>query len=288
MSIIYTKVFKYETPIFSFHHCHVASLLATCFAISPSMNKIVLITGATSGFGKAIAHKFAQNGDNLIITARRKELLINVAKDLITTYHIGVLPLCFDVRNPEEVKKAIESLPEKWKSIDVLINNAGLAVGLNPIHEGVIDDWERMIDTNVKGLLYMTRNVAPLMVERKQGHIINIGSIAGKEVYPNGNVYCGSKYAVDAITKGMRIDLLPHNIKVTQVAPGAADTEFSLVRFKGDKQRADNVYKGFTPLSADDVADAVYYVTTLPTHVNINDLVLMPTAQASSMHFHKI
>jgi 3-hydroxy acid dehydrogenase / malonic semialdehyde reductase len=251
------------------------------------MSKIIFISGTTSGFGKAIAEKFAKNGANLIITGRRKELLINVAKDLITTYNIEVLPLCFDVRKVEEVRNAIESLPEKWKAIDVLVNNAGLAVGLNPIQEGVIDDWERMIDTNVKGLLYMTRYVAPLMVERKQGHIINIGSIAGKEVYPNGNAYCGSKFAVDAITKGTRIDLLPHNIKVTQVAPGAADTEFSLVRFKGDKQKADNVYKGFTPLSACDVADAVYYVTTLPAHVNVNDLVLMPTAQASSMHFNK-
>jgi len=251
------------------------------------MNKIILITGATSGFGKAIAEKFAQNGDNLIITGRRKELLINVAKELISTYNIEVLPLCFDVRKLEEVKNAIESLPDKWKVIDVLVNNAGLAVGLNPIHEGVIDDWERMIDTNIKGLLYMTRTISPLMVERKQGHIINIGSIAGKEVYPSGNVYCGSKFAVDAITKGMRIDLLSHNIKVTQIAPGAADTEFSLVRFKGNKQKADSVYNGFTPLTAADVADAVYYVTTLPAHVNANDLVLMPTAQASSIHFHK-
>jgi 3-hydroxy acid dehydrogenase/malonic semialdehyde reductase len=251
------------------------------------MRKTILVTGATSGFGKAIAEKFAQNGDNLIITGRRKELLINLAKNLITTYNIEILPLCFDVRKVEEVRNAIDSLPEKWKAIDVLVNNAGLAVGLNPIHEGVIDDWERMIDTNVKGLLYMTRLISPLMVERKQGHIINIGSIAGKEVYPNGNAYCGSKFAADAITKGTRIDLLAHNIKVTQVAPGAADTEFSLVRFKGDKQKADNVYKGFTPLSAGDVADAVYYVTTLPDHVNVNDLVLMPTAQASSMHFNK-
>ena len=195
--------------------------------------------------------------------------------------------MCFDVRKQDEVEKSIESLPAAWKEIDVLVNNAGLAVGMNPIQEGVIDDWERMIDTNVKGLLYMTRAVAPLMVERNQGHIINIGSIAGKEVYPNGNVYCGSKFAVDAITKGTRIDLLPHNIKVTQVAPGAADTEFSLVRFKGDKERADSVYNGFTPLNAEDVAEVVWYVTTLPSHVNINDLVIMPTAQASSMHFNK-
>jgi 3-hydroxy acid dehydrogenase / malonic semialdehyde reductase len=251
------------------------------------MKKTILITGATSGFGKAIAYRFAQNGDNLIITGRRKELLINVAKDIVTTYNVEVLPLCFDVRKLEEVQGAINSLPERWRSIDILVNNAGLAVGLNPVHEGVIDDWERMIDTNVKGLLYMTRMIAPLMVERSQGHIINIGSIAGKEVYPNGNAYCGSKFAVDAITKGTRIDLLPYNIKVTQIAPGAADTEFSIVRFKGDKGKADNVYKGFTPLTAADVADAVYYVTTLPDHVNVNDLVLMPVAQASSMHFHK-
>lgn len=251
------------------------------------MKKIVLITGTTSGFGKAIAEKFAQQGDRLIITGRRKELLENLAAKLSTECNTEVLPLCFDVRKLEEVEHAINGLPGKWKDIDVLVNNAGLAVGLNPIHEGVVDDWERMIDTNIKGLLYMTRVVSPLMVERKQGHIINIGSIAGKEVYPNGNVYCGSKFAVDAITKGMRIDLLPYNIKVTQIAPGAADTEFSIVRFKGDRERADNVYKGFIPLNASDVADAVYYVTTLPGHVNVNDLVLMPTAQASSMHFNK-
>jgi 3-hydroxy acid dehydrogenase / malonic semialdehyde reductase len=251
------------------------------------MKKIVFITGATSGFGKAIALKFAKEGHDLIITGRRKELLTELTKKLIDKYNIEVLPLNFDVRKLADVEKAIESLPEQWKNIDVLLNNAGLAVGLNPVHEGVVDDWERMIDTNVKGLLYMTRFVSPLMVARKQGHIINIGSIAGKEVYPNGNVYCGSKFAVDAITKGMRIDLLPHNIKVTQVAPGASDTEFSIVRFKGDRQKADSVYRGFTPLMPEDVADAVYYVTTLPPHVNVNDLVIMPTAQASSMHFHK-
>jgi NADP-dependent 3-hydroxy acid dehydrogenase YdfG len=187
-----------------------------------------------------------------------------------------------------EVKNAIESLPEKWTHIDVLVNNAGLAVGLNPIQEGVIDDWERMIDTNIKGLLYMTRFVAPLMVKKKQGHIINIGSVAGKEVYAKGNVYCGSKFAVDAISKGSRIDLLPYNIKVTHIAPGASDTEFSVVRFKGDQEMADNVYKGYKPLDPSDVADAIYYVTTLPEHVNINDLVIVPTAQASTMHFHKI
>ncbi|HNW72410.1 MAG: SDR family NAD(P)-dependent oxidoreductase [Bacteroidales bacterium] len=251
------------------------------------MTKIVLITGATSGLGAAIARKFAENGDHLILTGRREDRLDSITRELIKTYHVEILPLVFDVRKLKEVEDALEILPENWRNIDVLINNAGLAVGLNPIHEGVIDDWERMIDTNVKGLLYMTRVFAPLMVARKKGHIINIGSIAGKEVYPNGNVYCGSKFAVDAISKAMRIDLLPHHIKVTQVAPGALYTEFSLVRFKGDEARAEAVYNGFRPLIASDVADVVYYVTTLPGHVNINDLVIMPTAQASSMHFNR-
>ena len=251
------------------------------------MTKIVFITGATAGFGKAIARKFAGNGNNLIITGRRKVRLEELAKELITAFNVEVLPLCFDVRKLKEVEEAVAGLPERWRQIDVLVNNAGLAAGLSSIHEAVVDDWERMIDTNIKGLLYMTRFVSPLMVARKQGHIINIGSIAGKEVYPMGNVYCGSKFAVDAITKGTRIDLVSHNIKVTQIAPGAANTEFSLVRFKGDQDRADNVYKGFTPLSAGDVADAVYYVTTLPAHVNINDLVLMPAAQASAVNIHK-
>ncbi|NCA77295.1 MAG: SDR family NAD(P)-dependent oxidoreductase [Alphaproteobacteria bacterium] len=251
------------------------------------MTKIVLITGATSGLGAAIARKFAENGNQLILTGRREDRLDSITRELIKTYHVEILPLVFDVRKLKEVQDALEILPENWRNIDVLINNAGLAVGLNPIHEGVIDDWERMIDTNVKGLLYMSRVFVPLMVARKKGHIINIGSIAGKEVYPNGNVYCGSKFAVDAISKAMRIDLLPHNIKVTQVAPGALYTEFSLVRFKGDEARAEAVYNGFRPLIASDVADVVYYVTTLPEHVNINDLVIMPTAQASSMHFNR-
>jgi NADP-dependent 3-hydroxy acid dehydrogenase YdfG len=252
------------------------------------MKKIILITGATSGFGKAIAMKFAGEGHDIIITGRRNDRLQDLKIMLGRDYKVDVLTLCFDVRKADVVESSVQSLPEKWKAIDVLVNNAGLAVGMGPVHEGVLDDWERMIDTNMKGLLYMTRFVAPLMVVRKKGHIINIGSIAGREVYPNGNVYCGSKFGVDAITKGTRIDLVQHNIKVTQIAPGAANTEFSVVRFKGDQQRADNVYKGFIPLSAQDVADTVYYVTTLPDHVNVNDLVLMPTAQASSMHFHKV
>jgi len=252
------------------------------------MNKTILITGATSGFGKAIARRFAQDGNDLIITGRRETILTELSAELRKEYGVEVLSLCFDVRVKEEVEFAISSLPEEWKDIDILVNNAGLAVGMNPVNEGVIDDWERMIDTNVKGLLYMTRFVSPLMVERKKGHIINIGSIAGKEVYPMGNVYCGSKFAVDAITKGTRIDLVTHNIKVTQVAPGAADTEFSLVRFKGDKKRADSVYKGFKPLLAEDVAEVVFYVTTLPPHVSIHDVVVMPTAQASAMNFYKV
>ena len=252
------------------------------------MNKTILITGATSGFGKAIARRFAQDGDDLIITGRREALLMELSAELRKKYKVEVLSLCYDVRVMEEVEFAISSLPDEWKNLDVLVNNAGLAVGLNPIQDGVIDDWERMIDTNVKGLLYMTRFVAPLMIGRKLGHIINIGSIAGKEVYPMGNVYCGSKFAVDAITKGTRIDLVAHNIKVTHVAPGAADTEFSLVRFNGDKKLADNVYKGFTPLSAEDVAEMVFYVTTLPAHVSIHEVVVMPTAQASAVNFHKV
>ena len=251
------------------------------------MPKQILITGATSGFGRAIALKFAENGHNVIITGRRKLLLDELAKELITKYKVEVLSLCFDVRHVNQVEAAISGLPEKWKNLDILVNNAGLAAGLNPIHEGLIDDWERMIDTNVKGLLYMTRFISPLMVARKEGHIINIGSIAGKEAYPMGNVYCGTKSAVDAITKATRIDLLPHHIKVTQIAPGAANTEFSLVRFNGDKDRADKVYTGFTPLSDDDVADAVFYVTTLPGHANINDMVLMPTDQASAVNFNR-
>ena len=252
-----------------------------------SMKKIVLVTGTTSGFGRSIAIRFAQNGDDLIITGRRKKLLEELSAEIIKKYKVEVLPLCFDVRVREKVEENIGSLTDKWKKIDILVNNAGLAVGLTPIHEGVYDDWERMIDTNVKGLLYMTRVVSPLMIANGHGHIINIGSVAGKEVYPSGNVYCGSKFAVNAITKGTRIDLLPFGIKVTQVAPGAADTEFSLVRFKGDKKKADSVYTGYKPLTPDDVAEAVFYVTTLPDHANINDLVITPTAQASAVHFFK-
>ncbi len=251
------------------------------------MKKTILVTGATSGFGKAIATRFASEENDVIITGRRIERLLELKIALEQKYSVEIHPLCFDVRKEEEVRKAVETLPERWRTIDVLVNNAGLAAGLGPVNEGLIDDWERMIDTNIKGLLYMTRHISPLMVARKTGHIINIGSIAGREVYPNGNVYCGTKFAVDAITKGTRIDLVTHNIKVTQIAPGAAETEFSLVRFNGDSERAATVYKGFTPLTGDDVAEVAYYVTTLPSHVNINDMVLMPAAQASAVVIDK-
>lgn len=252
------------------------------------MSKIVMITGATSGIGRACAEVFAKNGSKIIITGRRQDRLNEVKEKLENEYGIQVLDLNFDVRSQEEVEKAIKSLNNDWKKIDILINNAGLAVGLNTLHEGVIDDWERMIDTNIKGLLYVSRQVIPLMLLNKSGHIINVGSIAGKETYPFGNVYCATKHAVDSLTKAMRIELVSQGIKVTQIAPGAIETEFSLVRFKGDQEKAKNVYNGFTPLQPHDVAEVIYYSSSLPAHVNINDLVLMPTAQASSMHFHKI
>ncbi|RUA28057.1 MAG: NAD(P)-dependent oxidoreductase [Bacteroidetes bacterium] len=246
------------------------------------MNKIAFITGATSGIGKASAHIFAKNHYNLIITGRRKDRLDEIANYLKDKYAIEVLSLNFDVRNREEVEAAIDGLSEDWKNIDVLLNNAGLAVGLNNIQDGEYDDWERMIDTNIKGLLYVTRNIAPLMIANGKGHIINIGSIAGKETYPFGNVYCATKHAVDSLTKAMRIDMVSEGIKVTQIAPGAVETEFSNVRFKGDDAKADSVYKGFEPLHPEDIADAVYYCASLPAHVNINDMVIMPTAQANA------
>jgi len=247
------------------------------------MKRIIMITGATAGFGRAIAIKFAQNGYNIIITGRRKERLTDLEKKLLS-YKIKVLSLNFDVRNSKEVFSIINSLPEEWKNIDILVNNAGLAAGLEHIDAGNIDDWDRMIDTNVKGLLYMTRAVAPLMVSRKHGHIINISSIAGTQAYENGNVYCATKSAVNTLSKSMRIDLLKHNIKVTNIAPGMAETEFSLVRFKGDKERATAVYKGIDALRAEDLAEVIYYCTTLPAHVCINDLEITPTAQAAVLY----
>jgi 3-hydroxy acid dehydrogenase/malonic semialdehyde reductase len=248
------------------------------------MNKIIMVTGATSGFGRATAIKFAENGYNIIITGRRKERLDQLERELLSTRPTEVLSLNFDVRNREEVAFVVDSLPEEWKKIDILVNNAGLAVGMDHIDQGNIDDWERMIDTNVKGLLYITRAVTPLMVAAKKGHIFNISSIAGKENYEFGNVYCATKAAVDSLSRSMRIDLLKDNIKVTNIAPGMAETEFSIVRFKGDHGKADSVYKGIDPLTGMDIADVIYFCATLPEHVCINDLVITPTQQAGVNH----
>jgi len=251
------------------------------------MNKTILITGATSGIGKACAYQFGANENRLIITGRRKERLLELKKDLEDKFSTEVLTLSFDIRDNNQVKDAVASIPNKWKDIDILINNAGLAVGLSKIQDGEVDDWERMIDTNVKGLLYITRAISPNMVARKSGQIINIGSIAGKETYPFGNVYCATKHAVDSLTKAMRIDMVEFGIKVTQIAPGAVETEFSNVRFKGDDAKADSIYVGYEPLHPEDIADAAYYCSNLPAHVNINDMLIMPIAQASSGVWHK-
>lgn len=251
------------------------------------MNKIALITGATSGIGRAVADIFAENKYNLIVTGRRSERLQELKAALERQHGTSVLALCFDVRDNDEVVRNIESLPVEWRNIDVLVNNAGLAVGLNHIQDGVLDDWERMIDTNIKGLLYVTRAVSPLMIARNSGHIVNICSIAGKEVYENGNVYCATKHAVDALSKAMRIDMLGHNIKVTNVCPGAVETEFSIVRFKGDTQRAAGTYKGIEPLTGRDIAECIYFAVSLPKHVCINDMMIMPTAQADSRTFNR-
>ena len=248
------------------------------------MRKTVLITGATSGIGEATAIKFAEATYRLIITGRRKDRLNDLTEHLVQEYGIDVLPLCFDVRDLRQVEKYLGNLPEEWKNIDILVNNAGLAAGLSHIDDGDRDDWDRMIDTNVKGLLYVTRAIVPGMVSRQSGHIINISSIAGKEVYENGNVYCASKHAVEALSKGMRIDLLKHGIKVTNIAPGMVETEFSLVRFRGDRERAETVYKGIRALKGEDVAEVIFYCTSLPSHVCINDLVITPTAQAGVNH----
>lgn len=249
--------------------------------------KTALITGTTAGFGEACAITFAAAGYNLIITGRREERLRELQQQLEQTYNIRVKPLAFDVRDRSAVNDALGSLDESWQQVDVLINNAGLALDLSTIDEGNTDDWDTMLDTNVKGLLYVSKAVIPWMKARKQGQIVNIGSTAAKTVYAKGNVYCASKAAVDTLTQGMRIDLLPYNIKVTAVHPGAAETEFSLVRFKGDEARAKDVYKGFTPLSAKDVADVVFYCCSLPPHVCINDLVLTPTAQANAYYIQR-
>lgn len=243
---------------------------------------IALVTGATSGIGKCTAEIFAKNAYDVIITGRREDRLNELKKNLESAYKVKVHTLCFDIRKLSEVEKAINGLPAEFKKIDVLVNNAGLAAGLSAIQDGNIDHWERMIDTNIKGLLYITKNVSKLMIENKKGHIINVGSIAGKEAYANGNVYCGTKHAVDALNKGMRIDLLPHGIKVSAVNPGMVETEFSIVRFDGDENRAKKVYEGFQPLKPEDIAETIYWMASRPAHVNINDVIIMPAAQANS------
>jgi 3-hydroxy acid dehydrogenase/malonic semialdehyde reductase len=248
------------------------------------MEKIALITGATAGFGEAIAHEFAAHKYNVIITGRRADRLAKVKSELEKKHGVKVLALNFDVRKLEDVKKNIASLPAEWQNIDVLVNNAGLASGLNSIQEGDTEDWEKMIDTNIKGLLYVTRNVAPLMIKNKKGHIFNIGSVAGKEVYANGNVYCATKHAVDALTKATRIDLLQHGIRVTGICPGMAETEFSIVRYHGDETKAKNVYKGIDALKAQDIAEVIYFAASRPAHVNISDVVITPTQQATATY----
>lgn len=248
---------------------------------------IALITGATSGFGSACAEKFAMNGYHVVITGRRTDRLEVLKADLEKRYNIRVQALAFDVRDKQAVFNAVEGLTEEWQTIDVLVNNAGLAAGRDYFDEADMDDWETMLDTNVKGLLYVTKAVLPLLKRSRAPHIINIGSTAGKEVYEKGNVYCASKYAVNALSQSMRIDMLRLGIKVTVVNPGAAETEFSLVRFKGDEETAKSVYHGYQPLRAADVADVVYYCTSLPSHVCINDIVMTSTAQANSFYFHK-
>jgi NADP-dependent 3-hydroxy acid dehydrogenase YdfG len=249
--------------------------------------KTALITGATSGIGEATAYAFAEKGFNLILTGRRLDRLEKIADSLKKKYAVEIITLAFDVRNRQETENAINSIPENFKSIDILVNNAGLAAGLSHIQDGDIDDWERMIDTNIKGLLYVTRTVAPLMIAQGKGHIVNIGSIAGREVYENGGVYCATKHAVAALSQSMRIDMLENGIKVTNVCPGATETEFSIVRFKGDEARAKKVYDGYKSLTAKDIAEIITYIVTLPEHICINDILIMPAAQANAVKFNR-
>ena len=243
---------------------------------------IALITGATSGIGKSTAFEFAKHGYNLIITGRRQDRLTDLKNNLINQFSIKVLDLCFDVRDSKQVESVLSNLPLEFKNIDVLVNNAGLAAGLASIQDGKLNHWEQMIDTNIKGLLYVSKQIAAIMIQNKKGHIINVGSIAGKEVYANGNVYCATKHAVDALNKGMRIDLLPHGIKVSSVNPGMVETEFSVVRFDGDEERAKKVYENIVPLKPEDIAETIYWMASRPAHVNINDIIIMPTIQANA------
>ncbi len=251
------------------------------------MRKKALVTGASAGIGLATARMLARNGFDVIITGRRRQRLENLGQELEQEYDVSVFILVFDIRHRDEVENAWNTLPEEWKQVDVLVNNAGLAAGLDYIYEGDVEDWETMIDTNIKGLLYISRLIMPVMKERRQGHIVNLSSIAGKEVYQRGNIYCATKHAVEAITKGMRIDLLPYNVKVSSVSPGMVETEFSVVRFKGDEQKAKSVYQGLEPLRAEDIADIIEFIITRPAHVNINDVLVMPTAQANSFYVHR-
>ena len=252
------------------------------------MTNYAFITGATAGFGKACADIFAKNGWNLIITGRRQDRLETIKDQIKADYNIKVISLCFDVREEQEVIRAVESLSfDITSNLTLLVNNAGLAVGKGSIDSGLSDDWNRMIDTNVKGLLYVTKAVVPFLKANDNSQIINIASIAGKEVYPGGNVYCASKHAVDALSKAMRIDLVQYGIKVTNIAPGAAETEFSIVRFKGDETMADSVYEGYTPLYAEDIAETIFFAATRPPHVTLNDITIMPTSQASATVLHK-
>jgi 3-hydroxy acid dehydrogenase / malonic semialdehyde reductase len=246
------------------------------------MTKTVLITGASSGFGYACARMFARHGYRIIINARRKDRLVNLATELSSEFGVDVTTLPFDVRDKEAVFSAIASIPQEFKDIDILINNAGLALGLSNLHQGDTSDWETMIDTNIKGLLYVSKAVIPIMIKNGRGHIVNIGSVAGRETYLKGNVYCATKHAVESLSKAMRMELVEHNIKVTLVSPGAAETEFSVVRFKGDSQAAQSVCKGYQPLTADDIALCVEFCVHLPEHMNINDMLVMPAAQASA------
>ncbi len=248
---------------------------------------IALITGVTSGIGKASAEIFAKNGYDLILTGRRKDRLEELAGELKKKYKVKVLALNFDVRKLKEVERELSSLPAEWKKTDVLINNAGLASGLGTIQEGDIEDWEKMIDTNVKGLLYVTRQIAPLMIKNGRGHIINVASLAGKQAYPKGNVYCATKFAVDALSQSMRLDMIEHGIRVTNIAPGLVETEFSIVRFHGNAERAKSTYANIQPLTPEDIAEVIFWTASRPAHVNINDVVITPTAQANAYVVHR-
>lgn len=243
---------------------------------------IALITGVTAGIGKSTAYKLAENKWNLILTGRRKDRLEKIKNELETQFSVKVITLAFDIREKQQCHQHLESLSDEWKQVDVLINNAGLAQGLATIDKGLEEDWDTMIDTNIKGLLYVTKIVSNWMIARKKGHIINIGSIAGKEVYPNGNVYCATKHAVDALNKAMRMELLPYNIKVSAVHPGMVETEFSLVRFKGNEERAKQTYQGLQPLTPEDIAESIWWIIQQPTHVNINEIIIVPSVQANT------